>query len=69
MADFSGYFQPRLDTVRGLHTRPFFCNAPLRYMGHDALQADIENFRTALRETKVEEAFCRRLPRGTSNTG
>jgi 5-methyltetrahydropteroyltriglutamate--homocysteine methyltransferase len=65
MAEFSEYFKPRMDTVRGLHARPFFCNAPLRYVGHAALQEDLKNFRNALQRTKVEEAFLPAVAPGT----
>ncbi len=42
-----------------------YCVAPLRYAGHAALKADLENFRAALNGVKAEEAF---LPANTPGT-
>lgn len=42
-----------------------FCVAPLKYVGHAALQQDLENFRAALQGVKVWQAF---LPANTPGT-
>jgi 5-methyltetrahydropteroyltriglutamate--homocysteine methyltransferase len=41
------------------------CVGPLRYVGHDKLQRDIDNFKAALNGVKAEEAF---LPANTPGT-
>jgi 5-methyltetrahydropteroyltriglutamate--homocysteine methyltransferase len=41
------------------------CNAPLQYIGQEALEEDLENFRAALAAVKVEEGF---LPANTPGT-
>ena len=41
------------------------CTSPLKYVGHAALQLDIDNFRAALQGVKVEEPF---LPANTPGT-
>jgi 5-methyltetrahydropteroyltriglutamate--homocysteine methyltransferase len=42
-----------------------FCVEPLKYVGQAALQADLDNFRTALASVNVEEAY---LPANTPGT-
>jgi 5-methyltetrahydropteroyltriglutamate--homocysteine methyltransferase len=42
-----------------------YCVAPLSYVGQDAVQADIANFRAALQGTPVEEAFLPAIAPGT----
>ena len=42
-----------------------YCVAPLKYVGQSALKEDLENFKAALQQTKVEEAF---LPANTPGT-
>jgi 5-methyltetrahydropteroyltriglutamate--homocysteine methyltransferase len=41
------------------------CEGPLKYTGHDAVRADIENFQAALKGVKVEEAFLPAVAPGT----
>jgi 5-methyltetrahydropteroyltriglutamate--homocysteine methyltransferase len=65
MVEFPEYFTERGDTVRGRHSKPFFCNEPLKYIGQAALQADIENFKAALQGVTVEEAFLPAVAPGT----
>jgi len=50
---------------RGLHTRVFYCNAPLKYIGQPAIQLDMENLKMALHEGNVEEAFLPAVAPGT----
>lgn len=42
-----------------------FCVAPLKYVGHEALREDLENFKAALQGVSVAEAF---LPANTPGT-
>jgi len=65
MVEFPEYFTERGDTVRGRHSKRFFCNEPLKYIGQADLQADIENFKAALQGVKVEEAFLPAVAPGT----
>src|SRR5215472_8533004 len=41
------------------------CDGPLKYTGQDAVRADIDNFKDALKEVKVEEAFLPAVAPGT----
>ena len=65
MVEFPEYFTERGDTVRGRHSKPFFCNEPLKYIGQADLQVDIENFKAALQGVKVEESFLPAVAPGT----
>ncbi|OGQ83168.1 MAG: hypothetical protein A3G40_15455 [Deltaproteobacteria bacterium RIFCSPLOWO2_12_FULL_57_22] len=65
MVDFPEYFNRPGDTVRGRHPRQFFCTEPLKYTGHAAVQADLENFKAALQGVQVEEAFLPAVAPGT----
>jgi len=65
LAEFPEYFQKRLATVRGENLWRVFCNGPLQYIGHAAVQAEIENFKAALGGVKVEEAFLPAVAPGT----
>src|SRR5687768_16728565 len=44
MVEFGDYFHSRT-THRGDNLRRVFCNARLKYVGHDSLKAEIEDFR------------------------
>ncbi len=50
---------------RGLHTRVFYCNAPLEYIGHAAIQSDIDHLKMALEGIGIEEAFLPAVAPGT----
>ncbi len=65
LKEFAEYFQKRTTTMRGENVWRVFCNGPLKYIGHDAVKADIENFREALKGHKVEEAFLPAVAPGT----
>ncbi len=41
------------------------CDGPLEYIGHEAVQTDISNLKTALTETSAEEAFIPAVAPGT----
>ena len=65
LKEFPEYFSKRIGTVRGENRRQVFCNGPLKYIGHAAVQADSENFKAALKGVKVEEAFLPAVAPGT----
>jgi 5-methyltetrahydropteroyltriglutamate--homocysteine methyltransferase len=65
LAEFSGYFNRGGRTSIGHHARVFYCNEPLKYVGHAAVKTDIENFKTALQGVQVEEAFLPAVAPGT----
>jgi 5-methyltetrahydropteroyltriglutamate--homocysteine methyltransferase len=65
MVEFPEYFQKRFGTVRGENIKRVFCNGPLKYLGHAAVRADIENFKAALKDVKAEEAFLPAVAPGT----
>jgi 5-methyltetrahydropteroyltriglutamate--homocysteine methyltransferase len=47
------------------NARQIFCTGPLAYVGHAAVQADIDNFKAALAGSTVEEAFLPAIAPGT----
>ena len=63
--EFPEYFNRGGRTSIGHHARLFFCNQPIKYVGHAAVQSDIENFKTALQQVNVEEAFLPAVAPGT----
>jgi 5-methyltetrahydropteroyltriglutamate--homocysteine methyltransferase len=63
--DFPEYFNRGGRTSIGHHARLFFCNQPIKYVGQAAVKSDIENFKTALEEVNVEEAFLPAVAPGT----
>ncbi|MEK6600635.1 MAG: cobalamin-independent methionine synthase II family protein [Candidatus Binatota bacterium] len=65
LKEFPEYFQKRLTTMRGENVWRVFCNEPLKYVGHAAVQADIETFKAALQGVKVQEAFLPAVAPGT----
>jgi len=65
LKDFPEYFQKRLATMRGENVWRVFCNGPLKYIGHDAVKTEIENFKAALQGVKYEEAFLPAVAPGT----
>ncbi len=70
MAKFAGFFNKGGKGFGGFAgagpSRPqVFCVAPLKYVGHDALREDLANFRAALSDVKVAEAY---LPANTPGT-
>jgi len=62
---FPGYFASGRGGFAGPSMSQVFCVAPLKYIGHAALREDLENFRAALQDVKIEEAF---LPANTPGT-
>jgi 5-methyltetrahydropteroyltriglutamate--homocysteine methyltransferase len=65
LSEFPDYFNRGGRTSIGHHTRVFFCNEPLKYIGQASVQADIENFKAALQGVQVEEAFLPAVAPGT----
>jgi 5-methyltetrahydropteroyltriglutamate--homocysteine methyltransferase len=65
LAEFPEYFQKRSGSLRGENVKRVFCNGPLRYAGHAAVKADIENFKRALEGKRFEEAFLPAIAPGT----
>ncbi len=63
--DFPEYFHRGGRTSVGHHARVFFCTEPLKYIGHLAVQADIDHFKAALQGVAVEEAFLPAVAPGT----
>jgi 5-methyltetrahydropteroyltriglutamate--homocysteine methyltransferase len=59
--EFPEYFSGR----GNLAGREAACTGPLTYIGHEALQADIANFRAALSSVEVVEAFLPAVAPGT----
>ncbi|HWP28887.1 MAG TPA: cobalamin-independent methionine synthase II family protein [Chloroflexota bacterium] len=52
-------------TGAGPSQQQVFCTAPLKYIGHAAVQADIANLKAALQGVPVEEAFLPAVAPGT----
>jgi 5-methyltetrahydropteroyltriglutamate--homocysteine methyltransferase len=63
--DFPEYFHHGGRTSVGHHARVFFCTEPLKYIGHAAVKADIDHFKAALQDVRVEEAFLPAVAPGT----
>ena len=64
LVEFSEYFKNRT-YHRGDNVRRVFCNAPLKYVGHDSLNSEIEDFKAALAGQRYEEAFLPAIAPGT----
>jgi len=64
LVDFADYFENR-SYHRGDNLRRVFCNAPLKYIGHQSLKAEIDDFKTGLQGQKYEEAFLPAIAPGT----
>ena len=65
MIEFTEYFNRGGRTSIGHHARVFYCVEPLKYAGHDAVKADIENLKAALQGKKYAEAFLPAIAPGT----
>jgi len=61
---FPKYFDGRM-TLRGAGQQPVLCTGRIRYIGAEAVRADIENLRAALRGVRVEEAYLPAVAPGT----
>ncbi|HXG53132.1 MAG TPA: cobalamin-independent methionine synthase II family protein [candidate division Zixibacteria bacterium] len=63
LVEFESYFRSRVN--RGDNVKRVFCNAPLRYVGHESLRREIEDFKAALEGQSYEEAFLPAVAPGT----
>ncbi len=63
--EFPEYFHRGGRTSVGHHARVFFCVEPLKFVGHAAVQADIDHFKSALQCANAEEAFLPAVAPGT----
>ena len=64
--EFPGYFEATSGFSARLGPPPeVACVAPLTYVGHAAVQADIDGLRAALHDVRVEEAFLSAVAPGT----
>lgn len=64
--EFAEYFtQTRPDADPNAQQTLYVAHEPLTYVGHDAVRADIENFKAALEGVTVEEAFLPAVAPGT----
>jgi 5-methyltetrahydropteroyltriglutamate--homocysteine methyltransferase len=64
LVEFGEYFKNRT-YHRGDNVRRVFCNASLKYIGHESLKSEIEDFKAALEGQKYEEAFLPAIAPGT----
>jgi 5-methyltetrahydropteroyltriglutamate--homocysteine methyltransferase len=64
LVEFADYFNART-SHRGDNIKRVFCNAPLTYVGHASLKAEIDDFKAALQGRKYEEAFLPAIAPGT----
>ncbi len=65
LVEFPDYFNIEGRRSRGHHDRVFYCDEPLKYVGHAAVRTDIENLHAALQGVDVEEAFLPAVAPGT----
>jgi 5-methyltetrahydropteroyltriglutamate--homocysteine methyltransferase len=66
MPEFSEYFASRGGFGgASANARQVFCTGPLKYIGHAAVQADIEHLKAALAGMQVAEAFLPAIAPGT----
>ena len=65
LIEFKDYFNRGGRTAIGHHARVFYCVEPLKYIGQEEVQSDIDNLKTALQGKKIEEAFLPAIAPGT----
>jgi 5-methyltetrahydropteroyltriglutamate--homocysteine methyltransferase len=65
MPEFSEYLAARRSGPAIGGQRPLFCTGPLTYIGHEAIQADIDTFKAALQGVTVAETFLPAVAPGT----
>jgi len=65
IVDFPEYFDERQKTLRGRHVIQYVCHEPLKYVGHEAVQKDINNLKDAIAGSPVTEAFIPSVAPGT----
>jgi 5-methyltetrahydropteroyltriglutamate--homocysteine methyltransferase len=64
LTEFSDYFNARA-SHRGDNVKRVFCNAPLRYVGHASLKAEIADFQAGLQGQQYTDAFLPAVAPGT----
>ena len=64
LTEFSDYFNVRT-YHRGDNVKRVFCNAPLKYVGHASLNAEIADFQAGLQGQQYTEAFLPAVAPGT----
>ena len=64
LTEFSDYFNART-FHRGDNVKRVFCNAPLKYVGHASLKAEIADFQAGLQGQQYTEAFLPAVAPGT----
>jgi 5-methyltetrahydropteroyltriglutamate--homocysteine methyltransferase len=64
LTEFSDYFNART-YHRGDNVKRVFCNARLKYVGHESLKAEIGDFKAGLQGQKYEQAFLPAVAPGT----
>ncbi len=64
LTEFGDYFAART-YHRGDNVKRVFCNAPLKYTGHESLKAEIADFTAGLQGQKYAEAFLPAVAPGT----
>ena len=64
LIEFGDYFEART-YHRGDNIKRVFCNAPLKYIGHESLKVEIADFKAGLQGQKYEEAFLPAVAPGT----
>jgi 5-methyltetrahydropteroyltriglutamate--homocysteine methyltransferase len=65
MVEFPDYFNRGGRTSIGHHARVFYCVEPLKYVGQDEVNSDIENLTAALQGKAFAEAFLPAIAPGT----
>jgi len=65
LVDFPEYFEERQNALRGRHVAQFVCNQPLQYVGHEAVQKDIDNLKDAISGAAITETFLPSVAPGT----
>jgi 5-methyltetrahydropteroyltriglutamate--homocysteine methyltransferase len=65
MVEFGDYFNKRTGNNRGDNIKRVFCNGPLKYVGQEGLQQEIDDFKAGLQGQKYEEAFLPAIAPGT----
>jgi 5-methyltetrahydropteroyltriglutamate--homocysteine methyltransferase len=63
----SAYNDPESGITTGPRPPAPICTAPIRYAGHDAINADIANFKAALATAGVEEGFMTAVAPGSAS--
>jgi 5-methyltetrahydropteroyltriglutamate--homocysteine methyltransferase len=63
----AAYSDPDSGITTGPRPPAPICVAPIRYTGHDAIRADIANFKAALQATGVEEGFMTSVAPGSAS--